>query len=285
MASLVVCYPLDIVRTRLQTTDGSHFRGVVDCFVKTVRSEGFLALYKGMSSPLAAQALQKAIMFSTYGAAQRWLIERRPCSTSSSSVLPLSTAELFLCGAFAGSVNALVTAPVELVRNRLMVQYHTSAGSGPEGGVIRSQYAGPIDCCRQIIQQSGVRGMWKGMGSTLLRDGPGVGAWYSSFEAVKRGLTPEDKTDKNVGPLGLLLAGATSGVAYWVVAFPQDTIKSVMQTDKAGRYRGIIHCVRELWQEGGVLRFYRGFMMGAIRGIPGAATTFTTYSILMDAIS
>jgi len=51
-----------------------------------------------------------------------------------------------------------------------------------------------------------------------------------------------------VGPLGLLLAGATSGVAYWVVAFPQDTIKSVMQTDKAGRYRGIIHCVRELWQ-------------------------------------
>jgi len=38
-------------------------------------------------------------------------------------------------------------------------------------------------------------------------------------------------------------------------------------------------------REGGVLRFYRGFMMGAIRGIPGAATTFTTYSILMDAIS
>jgi hypothetical protein len=101
-----------------------------------------------------------------------------------------------------------------------------------------------------------------------------------------------------------------------VTAFPQDTIKSVMQTDKSGKYRNMVHCAQELFRldatfllwssracvhycvlcandgapfapcrEGGVQRFYRGFLMGITRGIPGAAATFATYSAVMNAIS
>lgn len=181
MVSLAVCYPLDIVRTRLQTTDASRFNGVIDCFAKTVKGEGFLALYKGMSSPLAAQALQKAIMFGAYGAAQRFIVGRRDRGTTSS---PLTTFELFLCGMFAGSVNTVVAAPIELVRNRLMTQYHAKAAAA-SGAADATFYTGPIDCCKKIVQQHGLRGLWRGVGPTLLRDGPGVGAWYASFEYVK----------------------------------------------------------------------------------------------------
>ncbi|ELR14052.1 carrier superfamily protein [Acanthamoeba castellanii str. Neff] len=281
MVSLAVCYPLDIVRTRLQTTDASRFNGVIDCFAKTVKGEGFLALYKGMSSPLAAQALQKAIMFGAYGAAQRFIVGGRDRGTTSSPQ-PLSTFELLLCGMFAGSVNTVVAAPIELVRNRLMTQYHAKAASGAADATF---YTGPIDCCKKIVQQHGLRGLWRGVGPTLLRDGPGVGAWYASFEFVKRLLIPEGKTAKDLGFSRLLLAGAAGGVGYWVTAFPQDTIKSVMQTDKAGKYRNMAHCAQELFREGGVPRFYRGFLMGITRGVPGAAATFATYSIIMDAIA
>jgi hypothetical protein len=38
-------------------------------------------------------------------------------------------------------------------------------------------------------------------------------------------------------------------------------------------------------REGGVPRFYRGFLMGITRGVPGAAATFATYSIIMDVIA
>jgi solute carrier family 25 carnitine/acylcarnitine transporter 20/29 len=182
MVSLAVCYPLDIVRTRLQTSDASRFNGVIDCFAKTVKGEGFLALYKGMSSPLAAQALQKAIMFGAYGAAQRFIVGGRDRGTTSSPLQPLSTFELLLCGMFAGSVNTVVAAPIELVRNRLMTQYHAKAASGAADATF---YTGPIDCCKKIVQQHGLRGLWRGVGPTLLRDGPGVGAWYASFEFVK----------------------------------------------------------------------------------------------------
>jgi solute carrier family 25 carnitine/acylcarnitine transporter 20/29 len=182
MVSLALCYPLDIVRTRLQTADASRFSGVVDCFVKTVKGEGFLALYKGMSSPMAAQALQKAIMFSAYGAAQRFIVDRRSAARDLQRQV-LTTPELFLCGMFAGSVNTVVAAPIELVRNRLMTQYHAKAATDAATSI--HHYTGPIDCCRKIVQRHGLRGLWRGIGPTLLRDGPGVGAWYASFEWVK----------------------------------------------------------------------------------------------------
>ncbi len=275
MASLVVCYPMDIVRTRLQTTDATRFKGVLDCFVQTVKNEGFLALYKGMASPLAAQALQKAIMFGAYGAAQR-MIQQHKIQKSPSGDQQLTIGELFVCGMVAGAANTVVAAPIELVRNRLMVQYH-SLGSG-------SHYSGPLDCFKQIIKEKGIVGLWKGLGPTLLRDAPGVGAWYACFEITRRMLIPEGKTARDVGFAGLLVSGAMAGVGYWVTAFPQDTIKSVMQTDKDGRYRNSLHCAVQLVKEGGLARLYRGFMMGITRGIPGAATTFTTYGMVMKLI-
>lgn len=191
MASLVVCYPLDILRTRLQTAEAGRFAGVVDCFLRTVRGEGPLALYKGMASPLVAQALQKAVMFSSYGAAQRFLVANRSAATPATA--PLLVWELFLCGVFAGSVNTVVAAPIELVRNRLMVQYHQLRSRSPfsssataaatDGGA--PLYKGPIDCVRRIVREQGLRGLWRGTSATLLRDGPGVGAWYASFEFTK----------------------------------------------------------------------------------------------------
>jgi hypothetical protein len=65
---------------------------------------------------------------------------------------------------------------------------------------------------------------------------------------VQRLLIPEGKTAKDLSFSRLLLAGAAGGVGYWVTAFPQDTIKSVMQTDKAGKYRNMAHCAQELFR-------------------------------------
>ncbi|KAH8377798.1 hypothetical protein KR093_007174, partial [Drosophila rubida] len=46
--------PADVIKSRImnQPTDengrGLHYKGMIDCFTKTVRDEGFLALYKGL---------------------------------------------------------------------------------------------------------------------------------------------------------------------------------------------------------------------------------------------
>ena len=114
MASILAVHPLDTVRTRLQAAPAGAYRGAWHCARVTLRREGPLALYKGLAWPLAAQGLYKAIMFGVYGAASRALRGGDPAR-------PLAAHEVFAAGGVAGGANALVLAPVELVRNRFQV--------------------------------------------------------------------------------------------------------------------------------------------------------------------
>ena len=46
--SLFVGQPLDTIRTRLQT-ERTRYKGISDCFMKIIRNESAMALYRGMS--------------------------------------------------------------------------------------------------------------------------------------------------------------------------------------------------------------------------------------------
>lgn len=78
VSELLVMYPLDVVKTRMQlqvTTKGhpavvaakaavDHYTGVMDCLTKIVKKEGFSHLYKGITSPILMEAPKRAIKFS-----------------------------------------------------------------------------------------------------------------------------------------------------------------------------------------------------------------------------
>ena len=55
---LEICcmYPLDVVKTRFQVQKGNaQYTSIVDCFSKTIRNEGFFAIYKGILPPILAE--------------------------------------------------------------------------------------------------------------------------------------------------------------------------------------------------------------------------------------
>ena len=176
MMSITVVHPLDTIRVRLQTTTADRFTGFTDVVRQTLRKEGVLGFYKGMATPLVSQGIQKATMFFAFGGAKRQL---GPYFLSSSSAASAATPPLqfiAVCGGIAGGANALVAAPIELVRNRLQVQYHSSADKA------QALYRGPIDCIRKTIQAGGITSLWRGMLPMVYRDVPGVAAWYTAFE-------------------------------------------------------------------------------------------------------
>lgn len=79
-----VAYPFDTVKKRLQNQsaaprvrargyatkavapNATYYRGMVDCFQKVIRDEGFVALYRGTVPNLARIVPYAAVMFSTY---------------------------------------------------------------------------------------------------------------------------------------------------------------------------------------------------------------------------
>ena len=226
--------------------------------------------------PLAAQAIYKAVIFGAFGLSKRAWTERQ----APAAALPLPV--IFCCGAIAGGVNSLVVCPVELVRNRLMVQQHTG-GSGSGGSSVRF-YTSSWDCARRVVAtEGGPLALWQGLAPTLLRDAPGVGAWFAAFEATKRGLLRGGMggiaggDEGTLAPWAVLLSGGIGGVSFWLVALPFDAVKSIVQTQrrKGGgriRYGRLLHRVAE--QERGLLSLYRGLGISAARGFPSAAVVF-----------
>jgi len=270
VVAIIVCHPLDTIRVRLQTSN--KFAGAMDCAIQTVRNEGGLALYKGMAIPLLAQAVYKAIMFGGYNGSQKVmkkLLEWRGKEPV------LSIGHLFICGGIAGGMNSFVVTPVELIRNRLMVDYAAHKQD--------RLFRGPVHCAVSVVKQHGISaGLYRGLAPTLMRDVPGVGTWYAFFEITRRFLTTNNYV---TGFPATLCSGAAAGIGFWSVALPMDRIKSVMQTDIAHRYRNFLQCLSSVTREEGVASLYKGWQVAFMRGIPGSAVTFSVYSYVSKYLS
>jgi solute carrier family 25 (mitochondrial carnitine/acylcarnitine transporter), member 20/29 len=74
----VFCYPLDVVKSRLQAQSGGHltkprYTGIADCFKKSVREEGLPVLWRGLGTAVARAFVVNGAIFSAYELALRFL--------------------------------------------------------------------------------------------------------------------------------------------------------------------------------------------------------------------
>jgi len=257
MASISVCHPLDTIRTRLQT---GKYISAWHCFRVTLRLEGFAALYKGLLLPFIAQGVYKATMFGVYGAATRYVSKKRAGNVE------LSASEVFVCGALAGGSNALVLTPVELVRNRLQISNATGTKFRDVVSQASSEAGGSI-----------FRGLWRGLGATLWRDVPGVGAYFACFELARQHAARRHGPETKLTVLELAGAGAIGGCAFWTVALPFDHVKSRIQVNRCSNGPSTASALLSVLRNGGLARLYVGYGSALVRGIPGAAIAFGVY--------
>lgn len=224
---VVFVFPLPslnlLAQVRLQQAGASSGAGPVQTARHIWRTEGGLrAFYKGTSSMLLLIPVSNALMFSSYGLAQSFA---RSINASSSASPPSPTSRLpmhqyFACGAFAGCVASISYCPQELVKIRLQMDRAVVAGARP-------QYAGMVDCVRQIVRLEGVRGLYRGLGATLARDIPATGAWYGGYEAARSVISGGQEKP---APWINAVSGSCGGICYWLFGFPQDVAKSRIQT-------------------------------------------------------
>lgn len=204
-------------------------------------------LYRGMSSPMAGVAVVNAVVFGVYGNAQKRLGDTVWAHGAS--------------GALAGAVQSLISSPVELAKTRLQIQ-------GESGG--RALYKGPLDCLRQLFRVEGMRGAFRGLGSTILRDAPGFGVYFASYEQMVRAGAG--------GPASLMAAGGLAGVFSWMACYPMDVLKSRLQVDGMRgprRYKGLWDCALQSYRQEGLMVFTRGLNSTLLRAFPTNAAIFT----------
>ncbi|CAN1285878.1 Mitochondrial arginine transporter BAC2 [Linum perenne] len=74
VASWVCCYPLDVVKTRLQAQTPSSpnpYKGILDCLTRSVRSEGYSVLWRGLGTAVTRAFVVNGAVFTAYETALR----------------------------------------------------------------------------------------------------------------------------------------------------------------------------------------------------------------------
>ncbi|TEB31327.1 mitochondrial carrier [Coprinellus micaceus] len=227
MAGLVVGFPFDTVKVRFQSPAiAGRYSSTWNALSTIIRDERVLGLYRGITSPLATVALMNGLVFASY----RFLMKMQLESADATPTL----AQIALAGAGSGIVSSLITTPTELIKIR-------------QQSLLVPTTARQV--AWQIFREQGVRGLYRGVGATALRD-VGYGAYFFAYEATCRwflasggglkgtvagGEDPAVRMLEEAGSLGwgaLMVAGGVAGVAGWVFTFPMDVVKTRIQASQ-----------------------------------------------------
>ncbi|KAK4754306.1 hypothetical protein SAY87_002410 [Trapa incisa] len=267
VAGIVSGYPLDTLRIRQQNS-GSGSGSAINILRGIVRSEGPAALYRGMGAPLAAVTFQNAMVFQIYA------VLSRAFDSSSSIKDPPSYKGVAMGGFGTGAIQSLMLTPVELVKIQIQLQDRS-----------RHRRMGPMKVARAIFRREGLRGMYRGLGITVLRDAPSHGFYFWTYEYMREQLHPGCRKSGEESLRTMLVAGGLAGVASWVCCYPLDVIKTRLQAQSpvAGqlKYNGIADCLAKSVRHDGYRVLWRGLGTAVGRAFVVNGAVFSAYEIAL----
>ncbi|KAK6148853.1 hypothetical protein DH2020_016378 [Rehmannia glutinosa] len=267
-AGVLAGYPLDTLRIWQQhSSKGSAF----SILRRVVAREGPSALCRGMVAPLASVSFQNAIVFQTYA------ILSRAFSMNITANDPPSYKGVALGGIGAGVLQSLVISPVELVKIHLQLQRKTNDNINKS-----CCHKGPIDVTRNIFRAEGWRGIYRGLGITVLRDAPSHGVYFWTYEFMREQLHPGCRKNGQETFRTMLLAGGLAGVTSWISCYPFDVIKTRIQAQS--KYSGIVDCFRRSVKQEGYNVLWRGLGTALARAFIVNGAVFTAYETALRCI-
>ncbi|XP_042516921.1 mitochondrial substrate carrier family protein ucpB [Macadamia integrifolia] len=147
--------PTEVLKVRLQTNSNVEKRGVLREMRKIASEEGIKSFWKGVGPAMGRAAMLTASQLATYDESKRALIRW----TSLEEGFHLH----FISSTIAGAVSTLATAPMDMIKTRLMLQRESYKVGGYRNG---------FHCAYQVILTEGPWALYKGGFVTFARLGP-----------------------------------------------------------------------------------------------------------------
>ena len=174
-ASLSFLYSLAYCRTRLandvktahahaKNGGGREFRGIIDVYRKTLKTDGFVGLYRGFVVSCFGILVYRGCYFGLYDTLKPLVLDDM-LSKNIAAALCLGYGVTFLAGTLAY--------PLDTIRCRMMMT---------SGQPIK--YNGSVDCFLQITRAEGVRTFYKGFSANVIRSISGA-VLLVSFDKLK----------------------------------------------------------------------------------------------------
>ena len=263
-----VMYPLDVVKTRMQSLSPNPravYRSVPEALVKMVKHEGLLRPFKGMSIMVVGAGPAHAMYFSCYEKMKRVL-----SGTKNGSKKPLAQGA---AGVLATLLHDAVMVPADVVKQRLQVY--------------GSPYRSVLHCIREVYKKEGMRAFYRAYGTQLTMNVPFQAMHFVMYEAMIEVTNKE----RQYNPTAHMVSGAVAGAVAAAITNPLDVCKTLLNTQEpllasassslrtTGQVRGLFQAASTIYSCCGSRGFFQGLQARVMYTMPSTAIAWSVYEL------
>ncbi|KAJ7564855.1 hypothetical protein O6H91_02G036600 [Diphasiastrum complanatum] len=277
-----IMYPMMTVKSRLMVQGAAVgsgngagsalfvYRGPLHAISSIAAQEGWRTLYKGYAT-VSQIAPAQALYMAAYQTAKRVL----PGGHDNPLVH-------FTGGLVATLFQSLINVPVEVIRQRQMVQ------TGGKGA-----YKGSLNTVTTIYKQEGIVAFYRGFLLAQMVWGPYNATYFPLWEATKR-LSVWYSGAESIEKLDLhweLASSFCSASFAAAITNPMDVIKTRLQVQGKSnvsnntQYNGSADAARSIWRQEGWRGFTSGITSRMFWVAPSSMIMFTTFDQVMKRLS
>lgn len=188
----------------------------------------------------------------------------------------LSASEHAFAGAVSGAISRACIQPLDVLKIRFQLQVEPLTKSADP------KYYGNLQACRRIIEEEGVRALWKGhVPAQILSIAYGV-AQYGSFEFLTQKVwhhLPETLTT-TYRPMTHTICGGLGGCIGAAFVHPVDVIRTRFVAQGEPKvYKNLAAAIRSIMAKDGIQGYYRGLVPAVSLVGPQMAAQFGLYAL------
>lgn len=134
-----------------------------------------------------------------------------------------------------------------------------------------------------VYRDGGMKAFWRGNGANCLKAGPELGLVFSFRTALMDLCRPWTKgecdilasceflpefscTQRTIA--ANFITSAAAGFGAQIIVYPLETTKTRIAVATTGEYNGILDCVKQSYQRGGIADFYKGLVANLTGIVP-----------------
>jgi len=231
------------------------YKGIVDCSVRTFRTEGGASFWRGNLANCIRYFPTQALNFAFKDKI------KAAFKASKSDPYMVSFGKNIASGGVAGAMSLCFVYSLDYARTRLANDTKASKKGGER------QFNGLIDVYRKTLASDGIVGLYRGfviscVGIIIYR-----GCYFGFYDTLKPILLGD-----NAGLAASFALGYGVTVASGLVSYPVDTVRRrmMMTSGQAVKYKGSVDCFLQVMKNEGFMSLMKGAGANILRGIAGA---------------
>jgi len=250
---------LQVQAANKQIEAGKEYKGIIDCFVRIPKEQGFAAFWRGNLANVIRYFPTQALNFAFKDVYKQIFLGGVDQKTQFWRYFVGNLGS----GGAAGATSLCFVYPLDYARTRL--------GADVGKGAADRQYNGLVDCIKKTLKTDGAIGLYRGFSVSVQGIIIYRAAYFGCYDTA-RGSLPDPKNSPFI--VNFAIAQVVT-ICSGILSYPFDTVRRrmMMQSGRAKAdimYKNTLDCWVKISKQEGTRAFFKGALSNVFRGTGGA---------------